>query len=318
MPEAPLTNQLIIAHQLPPAYAAQLAATLPPAVTLRALGNSWEIPPGAEILITVPQRGAQATAPAEPPLGWPHNLRWVHFASAGVDEAPAWVFDAPLVTCGRGTNSAPIAEFVLAALLAAAKQLPESWIHDAADWRVRSLATLEGKTLGLIGYGSIGQAIAARAVPFGVRLLATSRSANSGTGAFGAQFAPLDTVLAQADHLVIALPLTPATAGLIGKAALARVKPGVHLVNIARGRLLDQTALLEALDAGRVGLATLDVTDPEPLPVGHRLYTHPRVRLSPHISWSGGGQGGAVFGRNLARFLAGEALENVVDKEAGY
>jgi phosphoglycerate dehydrogenase-like enzyme len=321
MPDALTNATLTIAHHLPPVFEAALAATLPSDFLVRRLGNSWDIPPEADVLITVPQRGTQATAPVEKPPGWPHNLRWVHTASAGVDEFPPWLFEAPLVTCGRGTNSAPIAEYVLAALLSAVKHVPEIWIHDEAEWRPRELGTLDGKVLGLVGYGSIGQAIAARAAPFGMKILATSRSANAGAGAHGVPLAPLDTVLAQADHLVIALPLTPATAGLIGRAALARVKPGVHLVNIARGRLLDQEALREALDSGRVGLATLDVTEPEPLPAGHWLYTHKRVRLSPHISWSNGERGraaAALFAENLQRFLAGEPLLGRVDARAGY
>ena len=117
-----------------------------------------------------------------------------------------------------------------------------------------------------------------------------------------------------------AVPLTEATSGLVGKAALAQVKPGMHLVNIARGRILDHDALLGALVSGQVGSATLDVTEPEPLPAGHALYTHPRVRLSPHISWSGSNRAvqGELLRENLRRYLAGEALLNIVPPTRGY
>jgi phosphoglycerate dehydrogenase-like enzyme len=279
------------------------------------------VPEEAQILLAVPSRAGNISTPVEAPAGWPRNLRWIQAVSAGIDEFPPWIFDVPLVTCGRGTNSAPIAEFVLAALLANMKKIPEIWIDNAANWKLKDLGTLAGKTLGLVGYGSIGQAIAARALAFGMEIVATARTRNSGSDENGVRFAALDDVLAASDHLVIALPLTAATAGLIGRAAFARVKRGVHLVNISRGRIIDHDALLEALETGRVGAATLDVTEPEPLPAGHALYTHPRAKISPHLSWSDGQRGrssAAFFAANLRRFIAGETLEGLVNPQAGY
>jgi len=313
---------LVIAHQLPGALGDRIGAALPPGVLLSALppDRAWDVPDAATVLLAVPSRGDRAI-PATPPPGWPRNLKWIQAASAGVDEYPSWIYDVPVVTCGRGTNSAPIAEFVLAALLAVAKKLPEIWISSASDWKLNELGTLRGKTLGVIGYGSIGQAVAELARPFGMEIIATSRSATGGFGAHGARLAPLGEVLSESDHLVIALPLTSATSGLIGRAALARVKPGAHLVNISRGRIVDHDALLDALHAGRLGFASLDVTEPEPLPAGHPLYTHPRVHLSPHLSWSNGERGqafAAFFAENLRRFLAGEELAGIVRPEWGY
>ncbi len=311
---------LLIAHQLPEAFQPLLAG-LPGGVALQALppAAAWEVPAQAEILFAVPPRGGNVVVPAQKPPGWPGRLRWIHTVSAGVDEFPPWIFDVPQVTCGRGSNSTAIAEFTLAALLAVEKRLPDIWVNSAEAWTPKpSLGTLTGKTLGLLGFGSIGQAIAARALPFGMDILAFNRS--GGTPPSGVRFAGLDAVLASADHLVIALPLTAATSGLVGPAALARVKPGVHLVNIARGRILDHDALLAALASGQVGSATLDVTEPEPLPPGHALYTHPRVRLSPHISWSGSNRAaqGDLIRENLRRYLAGEALLNIVPPARGY
>ena len=131
----------------------------------------------------------------------------------------------------------------------------------------------------------------------------------------------LDDLLASADHLVVAASATPATRHLLGADAFARVRPGVHLVNIARGALVDQEALRRALDDGRVALASLDCVEPEPLPDGHWLYSHPQVRLSPHISWA---MPDALawlantFVDNLVRYRAGETLEGVVDPKEGY
>jgi phosphoglycerate dehydrogenase-like enzyme len=319
-----ILEPLRIAHQLPEAFRESLASSLPTGAVLHALPpeTAWEVPVGTQILIAVPPRGGNLVVPAEKPPGWPGTLRWLHAVSTGVDEFPNWIFDVPVVTCGRGTNSNAIAEFVLASLLAVEKRLPESWISSADEWRpIPGLGTLQGKTLGLLGFGSIGQAIAARAAAFGMNILAFRRTGTGADAAFpGITFAALDNVLAQADHLVIALPLTPATSGLIGPAAFARMKPGVHLVNIARGRILDHDALLAALESGQAGFASLDVTEPEPLPPGHKLYGHPKLHLSPHISWSGGDRAvaAALFTANLRRFLAGETLENIVPPGRGY
>jgi len=315
-------SQLVIAHQLPAALEKGLSAVLPPGVSWRGLApeRAYEIPEDATVLLAVPPRGGNVVVPVQRPPGWPYKLRWIQAVSAGVDEFPPWIYDVETVTCGRGTNSSPIAEYVLASLLAVEKKLDLIWIHDAADWRKPELGTLEGKTLGLLGYGSIGQAVAARARPFGMRILATRRAGGASEDA-GVTFVDFNTLLQESDHLVIALPLTQATSGLIGKAAFARVKPGAHLVNIARGRIVDHAALLEALDRNQVGFATLDVTEPEPLPAGHRLYTHPRVHLSPHLSWSSGERGKAfagLFAENLKRFLAGEPLSGIVRADLGY
>ena len=131
----------------------------------------------------------------------------------------------------------------------------------------------------------------------------------------------LDSLLSDADHVVVAAPHTPATHHLLDDAAFALCKPGVHLVNIARGGLVDQDALRRALDRETVGLATLDCVDPEPLPAGHWLYAHDRVRLTPHISWSApASYSGLIepFIENLGAWRRGEALDGIVDPAEGY
>ena len=128
-------------------------------------------------------------------------------------------------------------------------------------------------------------------------------------------------LLPDVDHLVLAAPGTARTRHLVDAAALAAVKPGVHLVNIARGSLVDQDALRVALDDGRVAMATLDTVDPEPLPEGHWLYSHPKVRLSAHVSWAspaGMARTLEIFVDNLRRYAAGEPVLHVVDADEGY
>ncbi len=128
-------------------------------------------------------------------------------------------------------------------------------------------------------------------------------------------------MLPEADHLVLTAPATEATRHLVDAAALAVVKPGVHLVNIARGSLVDQDALRAALDDGRVAMASLDTVDPEPLPDGHWMYDHPGVRLTPHISWSMPGALDHLYDSflgNLVRRSRGEPLHGTVDVAAGY
>jgi len=130
-----------------------------------------------------------------------------------------------------------------------------------------------------------------------------------------------ETLLGRSDHVVVAAPATEATRHLLDAAALAACKPGVHLVNVARGSLVDQEALRQALDAGRVARASLDTVDPEPLPPGHWLYRHPSVRLSAHISWSSPSTLPVtvdLFADNLRRFRQGDELHGVVDPVAGY
>jgi phosphoglycerate dehydrogenase-like enzyme len=249
------------------------------------------------------------------------GVRWVHAYGTGVNAFPFGALgDVPL-SCSRGASAIPISEWVMAMLLAAEKRLPASWIHEPPErWNIVDLGGLYGRTLGLIGMGGIAQATARRALAFGMEVIAHRRTKRS-SPVEGVSLVGFEELLARSDHLVVAAPATRETRHVVGRDALARTKPGVHLVNVARGALVDQEALRAALDDGRVGLASLDTVEPEPLPAGHWLYTHPRVRLSPHCSWSGPGALDRLldpFLENLTRWLAGEPLEGLVDVELGY
>jgi phosphoglycerate dehydrogenase-like enzyme len=304
--------------QVREALAAQVAAAVPE-VELVPVARDGEPPPGVEgeVLLTYPW--------ASPNLDriLPRGVRWVHVIGTGVDAFPLELLGDQVLTCSRGASAVPIAEWVLAMMLAFEKRLPDTWITSLppAGWNRAALGTLDGKVLGLVGFGAIGSAVARRALPFGMRLRALRRS-RSKPEVEGVELVESITDLASSsDHLVVAAASTPATRGLVGREAFAAVKPGAHLVNIARGGIIDQDALRAALDDGRIARASLDAVEPEPLPEGHWLFAHPRVRLSPHVSWSMPGAADLLvqaFIENLRRYRAGEPLNGIVDREAGY
>lgn len=283
-------------------------------------GIPSDVPAQAQVLLLAPPfKWGGRNAPR--PAGWPFDLRWVQLATAGIDFFPDWLFDGPQVTSARGVTADAIAEFALAAIFASAKKLPEIWIDDPAQWKPNTLQRVGGATLGIVGFGAIGQALARRALALGMRVLYTRRG-DTAPEVDGVERAPsLEALFARSDHVVLAVPGTPATQQFVDRALLAHAKPGLHLVNIARGSLVDQDALIEALDSGRLALATLDVTTPEPLPAGHRLYSHPRVRLSPHTSPISPDTPQRLLGKfiaSLERYQAGLPLADVADRARGY
>ena len=250
------------------------------------------------------------------------GVRWIHTFGTGVDRFPLDQVGDRLLTCARGASAIPISEWVLAVILALEKALPETWIEGPPpSWNAGEIGGVHGQTLGLIGLGGIGVAIAERALPFGMRVVALRRTSQP-SPIEGVELVPsLEDLLPRTDHLVVAAAATPQTRHLIGAGALRLVKTGVHLINIARGSLIDQDALREALDDGRVARASLDVCEPEPLPEGHWLYRHPGVRLSPHCSWIAPGALERLFDSfadNLGRWERGEPLAGRVDLQQRY
>jgi phosphoglycerate dehydrogenase-like enzyme len=168
--------------------------------------------------------------------------------------------------------------------------------------------------------GGIGTAVAARALAFGMSVTAVRRSPGPSPIEV-VELATREGVLRDADHLVLTAPATVDTRHLIGPNTIDQLKSGVHLVNIARGSLIDQDALRQALDSGRIARATLDVCEPEPLPEGHWLFSHPGVRLTGHLSWSspvGLEPLIQAFLDNLNRFVQGQPLAGVVDASERY
>ncbi|MCB0996700.1 MAG: hypothetical protein KDB21_16515 [Acidimicrobiales bacterium] len=271
-----------------------------------------------EVCFTTARGGPHLAEVLAPERG----VRWVHTFGTGVDGFPLELIGDQVLTCSRGASAIPIAEWCLAMMLAFEKRVPDIWLTAPPErWFAAPLDGLYGKTVGIVGLGTIGQAVATRALAFGMEVVALRRTAAPSPVDGVKIVTGLHELLADSDHLVVAAPSTPDTAHLLDAAAFAAVKPGAHLVNIARGELVDQDALRAALDEGRVACASLDTVTPEPLPEGHWMYGHPGVRLSAHVSWNMPEASAwqlETFTRNLRRWIAGEALEAVVDLTAGY
>lgn len=246
---------------------------------------------------------------------WLDGVRWVHLTGAGTDNVPDEVFVDRVVTHSAGVNAFPVAEFAFATMLAFEKHLPASWVTEPpVRWARARLGTLEGRRLGIVGLGHIGTTLAAMARPFEMEIRATTGSQADGERG-GVALTDLRSLFAWADHIVLAARGGPATRHMIDATVLADAKPGMHLVNIGRGSLVDEDALRVALDDGRIALASLDTVEREPLPAGHWLFRHPSVRLSPHVAYASpatGGRGVERFERNLLRYVDGEALGDVV------
>ena len=307
----------IVVHARPygEALAGGLRSALPATETVVVCEGSDGIPPDAQVLVTLlgdPEAIRELLVP---------SIAWVHVLGAGVDGFPFDALGDRPLTCSRGAAAVAIAEWVMAVMLAHEKSLPESWIDASSRWSAATLGTLAGRTVALIGIGAIGTEVARRALAFDARVLAFRRTSGPAALSEVEVVTDLPSLLARADHLVLAAPATQETQHLMDAAAFGALKNGAHLVNVARGSLVDQAALRAALDDGRVARATLDTVEPEPLPEGHWLYTHPSVRLSPHVSWSAPGtmdKTVRLFAQNLARFRSGDALDGIVDPVAGY
>jgi phosphoglycerate dehydrogenase-like enzyme len=261
------------------------------------------------------------------------TLRWAHSAAAGVGGSlyPEMVESGVTLTNSAGVHAEPIADTVLAMMLHFARgldwavraQAERRWGKEefqAADAPVRELS--EG-TVGLLGLGGIGQAVARRAVALGMRVAAARRSraeAPPGVEVLAGGGA-LDRLLAISDYLVVTVPRTAETEGLLGARELALLPRGAVVVNVSRGGIVDEAALADALRAGALRGAALDVFAEEPLPAASPLWGLPNTLLLPHVS----GTSHRFWRRetdlivaNLRRYLAGERLLNTVDKRAGY
>lgn len=254
------------------------------------------------------------------------TLEWIHVTAAGVDTL---LFDElrdsdVVVTNAHGVFDRPIAEYVLGAVLAHAKDARFSLeLQHRHEWRHRETRSIVGATALVVGTGAIGREIARLLRVVGVQVRGVGRVARTDDPDFGEVIASSDLAAhaGWADHLVLAAPLTAATRGLVGAQVLSAMKPDAHLVNVARGPLVDEDALLDALKHRRIGAATLDVFEVEPLPEEHPLWDAPGVTITAHMSGDVLGWRDTLarqFAANVRRWLAGEPLLNVVDKKLGY
>ncbi|GAB3271748.1 D-2-hydroxyacid dehydrogenase [Arthrobacter pigmenti] len=258
---------------------------------------------------------------------WPHadSLRWAHVAAAGVD---AILFDElaasdVIVTNAHGTFDRPIAEYVLASILAVGKDLYGS--HDlqrGKAWKHRETQLVTGSKALVIGTGGIGRETARLLRAAGLEVRGAGRTERQDDD-FGTVLATSDLVdhVGWADHVITIAPLTEQTRQMINADVLAAMKPSAHLVNVGRGQLVDEAALIEALTSGSIGAASLDVFEQEPLDKSSPLWTIPTVHISAHMSGDVVGWRGTLgeqFKENASRWLDGGELLNVVDKRAGY
>jgi len=273
------------------------------------------------------------------------DLKWVQLHSAGVDH----LLDHPLMksdillTTTSGIHATPIAEYVFASILAFNRRVPQMLTYQSrrewpqGRWNLFARPELRDRTLGIIGYGSIGREVGRIARCFGMRVVATKRSVSQmrdvgyavqGTGdrkgaLLDEAFPPerLSDMLGLCDYVVVTVPLTPETRKLIGEAELRAMKPSAYLVNISRGETVDEAALIRALQEGWIAGAGLDVFEEEPLLSDSPLYDLENVILSPHVSGFTlryDERASDLFAENLRRYLTGEPLLNLVDKERGY
>lgn len=254
------------------------------------------------------------------------TLEWIHVTAAGVDTL---LFDElrdsdVVVTNARGVFDRPIAEYVLGAVLAHAKDSRTSFaLQQRREWAHRETRGIAGARALIVGTGGIGREIARLLRAAGMQVRGVGRVASADDPDFGKVTASTDlsTEVGWCDHLILAAPLTDSTRGLVDAAVLKAMKPDAHLVNVGRGRLVDEAALLAALRDKRIGGATLDVFDAEPLPPDHPMWDAPNVTITAHMSGDVIGWRETLadqFAQNVRRWLAGEPLVNVVDKKLGY
>jgi len=263
------------------------------------------------------------------------KLRWIHSTAAAVHQlmSPELRASDVVVTNARSVHGPVVAEHAIALMFALAKRLPAAvryqqqqlWAQEQISCQHPHPTELAGSTLGLIGYGAIGSEIARSAVALGMRVLVVRQHPQRATGVeqgfetFGLE--RLDEVLAQSDFLVLAAPLTEKTRHIINAGRFARMKPEAYVINVARGALMDEAALADALRNRRIGGAALDVFEQEPLPAGSPLWELDNLLITPHTAattdkmWE---RHYALIKENLRRYLAGEPLLGLVDKQVGY
>ena len=297
--------------------------------------------PGAEIVVVETRAdliaaltGAQAlilydappdeARPVVAALSAPGNtVRWMHFLTAGREGFEAAGLPNLAITYPAGCVSPTVAEHAMTLLLALTRRVPAMLEEQAKrNWSrlgVSATATsVEGKVMAIVGYGHIGREIARRAKPFGIRIVAVSRTHKADDLVDESHtLSALDDVLARADIVMLAIALAGETRHLFDARRLAACKPGVVLINVARGGLIDQPALAAALASGQVGAAGLDVVDPEPLPESDPLWAAPNLIISPHFAGGASAVSQARLAEsaaaNLARLIKGEPLQHLVN-----
>jgi len=305
----------------------KLLGTLGPDVTVLVSNDAArvrEYAPQADVIVNGTSNPPLLSA-AIPPAT---RARWIHSLWTGVDNVLCpEVLASPLpLTNGRGVFRRPLAEWTIGAMLYFAYRMRRMVRQQQAGvWEAFTTEEIQGKTLGIIGYGGIGSTAAELARPFGMRIVALRRRPElfGQDSLVDESFAPakLSQMLAASDYVLLATPLTDDTRGMIGAAQIAAMKPTSVLINVGRGAVVDEAALIKAVEDGKIRGAALDVFAVEPLPAGHPFYRMENVLLSPHTADHVQDfihLAVEAFLENLKRFQAGQPLMNLVDKHAGY
>jgi phosphoglycerate dehydrogenase-like enzyme len=261
------------------------------------------------------------------------KLRWIHSPAAAVHQLmyPELIKSSVALTNSTGIHGPVVAEHAIAVLLALAKRLPQAMQYQTKhEWSQDQLwhgspppREVSDSTVLIVGMGSIGREFAARAKALGMKILAIRENPAKGLEGADAVYgsSQIDEVLPQADYVLLCTPVTPATTGIMNAARLSKMKPGAYLINVARGPLIDEAALLDALQHRRIAGAALDVFNEEPLPANSPFWSLDNILITPHTA--------AVTDRlwerhyrlivdNMKRFLTGQRLLNEVDKSRGY
>ena len=275
----------------------------------------------AEILFDV-YRPQSSNLPERAP-----NLRWIQFSSSGIGgfvESMGLADSPVVVTNVAGIHAVPLAEFVLFAMLYFAKAMPRILADQRRHrWERLAVRNVRGMTLGIVGLGAVGREVARQARQAGIRVVAVRRSAGGAGPDIETLYPPerLGDLLAASDAVALSVPHTRETVGLIGRTALSSMRKGGVLINISRGSVVDEPALVEALRSGQLGGAALDVCAVEPLPDESPLWDLPNVLITPHSMSTALGENELIvdlFCDNLHRFLSGRPLRNLFDRGRGY
>ena len=332
---APRPVVVLLYEGLPEAYVTAVRK-VSPRIRVVLIGNDKPLPAEVAEATVLHRSWSLRHATVDAVLDTAPHLEWMHVPSAGVDVAlrPKILERDFVITHMVGAYDRPVAEFALTLILAATKRLPSyfdaqrehRWAGVGSWDRVADQsalpAQLGGKTVGIIGFGGIGKALAAMVRPLKARVIALQRSPQADRRAdlvYGPDRLP--DLLAASDFVVLALPLTPQTERMIGGPEIERLKPTAWLINVARGRLIDDDALVSALRDGRIGGAALDVFSYEPLAADHPYWALPNVILTPHMAGAVQGVGEldqASFLAELRRFVARRPFKAVVPRSKGY
>lgn len=315
----PVQPRIVVFHPRADAYADAIRQAAPDA-DLRAVTDPLRLGAelaDAEVLVTVscpPEAASQA-----------QRLRWIQMTSAGIEPLLPWRerLGRCAVTNARGMHADQMADYAMAAMFMLHWDVPRILRDQAgAVWRREAKAPLAGRTLGVIGLGAIGQEIARRAQCAGMEVLGVSRSGTAvASVAEVYRQEQLQNVLPRCDFVVLVVPATPETSGLIDAEALRLMKPTASLINFARGSVVEEQALIDALRDRAIKGAVLDVFAAEPLPTESPLWSLPNVIVTPHIAGMSDdyeARFATAFAANLARYRRGEQLLNIVDLARGY